>query len=234
MANNKISTFKEIRTLKAFDENNFKRWKAKIQSYLVDIEVSHVLDEEKQKSSRMKQLHKQSKGRKGAGWSHMQKTFPWWALRWPIWCYPPTVKITKEIWDAFNDKHDIKNVGKKKFLVSDLYDFKMIDDQSCYPKSVNFIFLCIKLLLMVPTLMNHFKFLQSLLNNLLCGKNVWKNWNKNRCHESSSSSCLLSSWREFLNTWSQGRAEDRRKNKDACSWRQIWLQKEVDLQWGLK
>lgn len=44
--------------------------------------------------------------------------------------YQPTVKTTKELWDALNDKHDLEIVGKKKFLVSDLYDFKMVDDQS--------------------------------------------------------------------------------------------------------
>lgn len=75
--------------------------------------------------------------------------------------YQPTVKIEKELWDTLNDKYDTENARKKKFLVSVLYDFKMMMINRCYPKSIHFKVLCIKLLLTVPVLMNSFKFLQS-------------------------------------------------------------------------
>lgn len=118
MANNNILGVKEIRNLNAFDGNNFMRQKVEIHFYLVDIGVSHLLDEEKLEAVRMRQLHKQSKGRNASRLITHAKGILLDGLSYDLFdvYQQPMVKIARELWDALSDKHHTENAKKKKSL----------------------------------------------------------------------------------------------------------------------
>ncbi|XP_043710155.1 uncharacterized protein LOC122659065 [Telopea speciosissima] len=130
----------EITKLDKFDGSFFKRWKGKMYFFLTALKIAHVLNEEKptastnttgETSSRETPVQKQQRQKweqedfmcKGYILNGLSNTL------YDVYEYKFAYSTLRELWEDLDKKYKIEDAGNKKFLVSKLFDYRMVGDK---------------------------------------------------------------------------------------------------------
>ncbi|XP_043706590.1 uncharacterized protein LOC122656185 [Telopea speciosissima] len=131
----------EITKLDKFDGLFFKRWKGKMYFFLTALKIAHVLNEEKptaltnttgETSSAEIPIQKQQR-QKWEQDDFMCKGYILNGLSNTLYdVYEPKFadSTSRELCEDLDKKYQIEDTGNKKFLVSKLFDYRMVGDKS--------------------------------------------------------------------------------------------------------
>jgi hypothetical protein len=113
-----------------FDGNNYKCWKEKVEFLLITLKVRHVLDTPclgvPTKGATDKQIDVKFK------WEEDDYTCQGNILNTltdPLFNMYATKKFAREISEALKNKYKTEDSGYKSYLVSNYFDFKMVDNK---------------------------------------------------------------------------------------------------------
>lgn len=150
-SSSKAPKISDIARFDKFDGSNFKRWKGNMFFYITFLQVAYVLTDvapEKKKKDVVAQKQSVTTKAEGSAVSETEKEAADDDVRRKKWelddfmcrgnilnylsyilydVYEAMTSTTKELWDALNHKYKVEDAGNKKFLVSKLYDFKIIN-----------------------------------------------------------------------------------------------------------
>jgi hypothetical protein len=120
----------DLSKLDRFDGNNYKRWKEKVEFLLTTLKVRYVLD-----------TPCPVVPEEGATDEHTDVIVKWEednytcrgnilnTLTDPLFDMYAPKKFAKEIWEALENKYKTEDSGNKSYLVSNYFDFKMVDNK---------------------------------------------------------------------------------------------------------
>ncbi|XP_043710545.1 uncharacterized protein LOC122659507 [Telopea speciosissima] len=133
----------EISKLEKFDGSFFKRWKGKIYFFLTALKLAHVLNEEKPVALTPTDTTAEA----SSGEAPVQKQQPQKWEQDDFMCkgyilnglsntlydvYEPKFadSTSRELWEDLDKKYKIEDAGNKKFIISKLFDYRMVRDKS--------------------------------------------------------------------------------------------------------
>ncbi|XP_043698777.1 uncharacterized protein LOC122649615 [Telopea speciosissima] len=131
----------EISKLEKFDRSFFKRWKGKMYFFLTALKLAHVLNEEKPvppistdgEPSSAETLVQIKQRQKWEQDDFMCKGYILNELsnsQYDVYKPKFADSASKELWEDLDKKYKIEDAGNKKFLVSKLFDYRMLGDKS--------------------------------------------------------------------------------------------------------
>jgi hypothetical protein len=120
----------DLSKLDRFDGNNFKRWREKVEFLLTTLKVRYVLDtpcpDVRAEGATNEQIDLKFK------WEEDNYTCRGNILNTltdPLFDMYAPKKFAREIWEALENKYKTEDSGNKSYLVSNYFDFKMVEDK---------------------------------------------------------------------------------------------------------
>jgi hypothetical protein len=120
----------DLSKLDCFDGNNYKRWKEKVEFLLTTLKIRYVLNtpclDFPVQGAANEQIYGKFK------WEEDKYTCQVNILNTltdPLFNMYTPKKFVREIWEALENKYKTEDFGKKRYLVSNYFDFKMMDNK---------------------------------------------------------------------------------------------------------
>ncbi|XP_077250636.1 uncharacterized protein LOC143890019 [Tasmannia lanceolata] len=131
--NAKSSIQNQIGKLDKFDETFFKRWKGKLLFFLTNMKLANVLTENKHEEKAEETFDETAKRLKWSEDDFMCKGHILNALLnilYDVYAAKFADGTTRQLWKDLDNKYKSEDAGHKKFRVSQLFEYKIVNNKS--------------------------------------------------------------------------------------------------------